>query len=75
MYIIKLAFAIRTIFWEVFTVDYEQLVKDQELVNEYIRSVGGNRDVDPICDGVVDPRINAEASLFHQYVPEGRLSV
>ena len=36
---------------EVFTVDYEQLVKDQELVDEYIRSIGGNRDVAPYVMG------------------------
>lgn len=40
--------------------DYEQFVKDQELVDEYIRSVGGNRDVAPIYYGVVDPSIYAE---------------
>ena len=36
---------------EVFTVDYEQLVKDQELVDEYIRSIGGDRDVAPYVMG------------------------
>ena len=42
---------IRTRFLEVFTVDYEQLVKDQELVDEYIRSIGGDRDVAPYVMG------------------------
>ena len=45
--------------------DYEQFVKDQELVDEYIRSVGGNRDVAPIYDGVVDPSIYAELTYSH----------
>lgn len=40
--------------------DYEQLVKDQELVDEYIRYVGVNRGVAPIYDGVVDPSVYAE---------------
>lgn len=40
--------------------DYDQLVKDQELVDKYIRRIGLNWDVDPICDGVVDPKIYAE---------------
>ena len=57
MLIVKSAFVIRHFDWirtrflEVFTVDYEQLVKDQELVDEYIRSIGGDRDVAPYVMG------------------------